>query len=42
MTSPRIATYSIDGSIRYGAVTDSGIVVVEGHRSSVDIASMNL
>src|ERR1700675_1537954 len=26
MTSPRIATYSIDGSIRYGAVTDSGIV----------------
>jgi 2-keto-4-pentenoate hydratase/2-oxohepta-3-ene-1,7-dioic acid hydratase in catechol pathway len=26
MTSPRLATYSIDGSIRYGAVTDGGIV----------------
>src|SRR6202051_2375926 len=26
MTSPRIATYSIDGSVRYGAVTDRGIV----------------
>jgi 2-keto-4-pentenoate hydratase/2-oxohepta-3-ene-1,7-dioic acid hydratase in catechol pathway len=26
MTSPRIATYSIGGAIRYGAVTDSGIV----------------
>ncbi|MBV9560700.1 MAG: fumarylacetoacetate hydrolase family protein [Bradyrhizobium sp.] len=26
MTSPRLATYSIDGSIRYGAVTDAGIV----------------
>src|ERR1700692_350403 len=26
MTSPRIATYSIDGSVRYGAVTASGIV----------------
>jgi 2-keto-4-pentenoate hydratase/2-oxohepta-3-ene-1,7-dioic acid hydratase in catechol pathway len=26
MTSSRIATYSIDGSIRYGAVIDSGIV----------------
>jgi hypothetical protein len=23
-------------------VTDTGIVVVEGHRSSVDISSMNL
>lgn len=26
MTSPRLATYSIDGAVRYGAVTDKGIV----------------
>ena len=26
----RIATYSIDGSVRYGAVTDSGIVDLSG------------
>jgi 2-keto-4-pentenoate hydratase/2-oxohepta-3-ene-1,7-dioic acid hydratase in catechol pathway len=26
MTPPRLATYSIDGSTRYGAVTDGGIV----------------
>ena len=26
MTSPRLATYSIDGSTRYGAVVDGGIV----------------
>jgi len=26
MTPPRLATYSINGSIRYGAVTDGGIV----------------
>lgn len=26
MASPRLATYSIDGATRYGAVTDSGIV----------------
>ena len=26
MTSPRLATYSIGGTTRYGAVTDSGIV----------------
>jgi 2-keto-4-pentenoate hydratase/2-oxohepta-3-ene-1,7-dioic acid hydratase in catechol pathway len=26
MTSPRLATYAIDGSLRYGAVTDKGIV----------------
>jgi len=26
MTSPRLATYSIDGAVRYGAVTDEGIV----------------
>ena len=26
MTSPRLATYSIDGSARYGAVVDGGIV----------------
>ena len=26
MTSPRLATYSIGGSIRYGVVTDAGIV----------------
>jgi len=26
MTSPRLATYSIGGATRYGAVTDSGIV----------------
>ena len=26
MTAPRLASYSIDGSIRYGAVTDAGIV----------------
>ena len=26
MTSPRLATYSIDGTVRYGAVTDKGIV----------------
>jgi len=26
MTSPRLATYAVDGSLRYGAVTDSGIV----------------
>ncbi len=26
MTSPRLATYSIDGTTRYGAVTDTGIV----------------
>ena len=26
MTSPRLATYSIGGSARYGAVTDAGIV----------------
>jgi 2-keto-4-pentenoate hydratase/2-oxohepta-3-ene-1,7-dioic acid hydratase in catechol pathway len=26
MTTPRLATYSVDGSTRYGAVTDRGIV----------------
>jgi 2-keto-4-pentenoate hydratase/2-oxohepta-3-ene-1,7-dioic acid hydratase in catechol pathway len=26
MTSPRLATYSIGGATRYGAVTDNGIV----------------
>jgi 2-keto-4-pentenoate hydratase/2-oxohepta-3-ene-1,7-dioic acid hydratase in catechol pathway len=26
MTSPRLATYSTDGKIKYGAITDSGIV----------------
>ena len=26
MTSPRLATYSIGGATRYGAVTDAGIV----------------
>ena len=26
MTPPRLATYSIDGSTRYGAVVDGGIV----------------
>ncbi len=26
MTSPRLATYSLDGATRYGAVTDAGIV----------------
>ena len=26
MTSPRLATYSIDGAIRYGAVTEQGAV----------------
>jgi 2-keto-4-pentenoate hydratase/2-oxohepta-3-ene-1,7-dioic acid hydratase in catechol pathway len=26
MASPRLATFSVDGSIRYGAVTDGGIV----------------
>jgi 2-keto-4-pentenoate hydratase/2-oxohepta-3-ene-1,7-dioic acid hydratase in catechol pathway len=26
MTSPRLATYSVDRSVRYGAVTDKGIV----------------
>ncbi|WP_407159699.1 fumarylacetoacetate hydrolase family protein [Bradyrhizobium sp. STM 3557] len=26
MTSPRLATYSVDGAIHYGAVTDKGIV----------------
>jgi 2-keto-4-pentenoate hydratase/2-oxohepta-3-ene-1,7-dioic acid hydratase in catechol pathway len=26
MTSPRLATYAIDGSVRYGAVTEGGIV----------------
>jgi 2-keto-4-pentenoate hydratase/2-oxohepta-3-ene-1,7-dioic acid hydratase in catechol pathway len=26
MISPRLATYSIDGSVRYGAVTETGIV----------------
>jgi 2-keto-4-pentenoate hydratase/2-oxohepta-3-ene-1,7-dioic acid hydratase in catechol pathway len=26
MTPPRLATYSVDGSTRYGAVTDGGIV----------------
>jgi len=26
MTSPRLATYSIDNAVRYGAVTDKGIV----------------
>ena len=31
MISPRLATYSIDGSTRYGAVTDSGIVDLSAH-----------
>jgi 2-keto-4-pentenoate hydratase/2-oxohepta-3-ene-1,7-dioic acid hydratase in catechol pathway len=31
MASPRLATYSIDGSIRYGAVTDRGIVDLSAH-----------
>jgi 2-keto-4-pentenoate hydratase/2-oxohepta-3-ene-1,7-dioic acid hydratase in catechol pathway len=26
MTTPRLATYAVDGSIRYGAITDGGIV----------------
>jgi 2-keto-4-pentenoate hydratase/2-oxohepta-3-ene-1,7-dioic acid hydratase in catechol pathway len=26
MTSPRLATYAIDGAIRYGAVTDKGVI----------------
>jgi 2-keto-4-pentenoate hydratase/2-oxohepta-3-ene-1,7-dioic acid hydratase in catechol pathway len=26
MTSPRLATYAVDGMVRYGAVTDKGIV----------------
>src|SRR4051794_21414373 len=26
MSSPRLATFSVDGSIKYGAVTDSGVV----------------
>ena len=26
MTSPRLATYSIGGTTRYGAVTDAGII----------------
>jgi len=26
MTSPRLATYSINGSVRYGAVTDKGVI----------------
>jgi 2-keto-4-pentenoate hydratase/2-oxohepta-3-ene-1,7-dioic acid hydratase in catechol pathway len=26
MTSPRLATYSINGTVRYGAVTDTGVV----------------
>jgi 2-keto-4-pentenoate hydratase/2-oxohepta-3-ene-1,7-dioic acid hydratase in catechol pathway len=31
MAPPRLATYSIDGSTRYGAVTDSGIVDLSAH-----------
>jgi 2-keto-4-pentenoate hydratase/2-oxohepta-3-ene-1,7-dioic acid hydratase in catechol pathway len=31
MSSPRFATYSIDGSTRYGAVVDSGIVDLSAH-----------
>ena len=31
MTPPRLATYSIDGSTRYGAVTDGGIVDLSAH-----------
>ena len=30
MTSVRIATYSVDGSTKYGAVTDNGIVDLSG------------
>ncbi|MEN3288940.1 MAG: hypothetical protein V7634_3240, partial [Bradyrhizobium sp.] len=26
MTSPRLATYSVEGSVRYGAVTETGVV----------------
>jgi 2-keto-4-pentenoate hydratase/2-oxohepta-3-ene-1,7-dioic acid hydratase in catechol pathway len=31
MIPPRLATYSIDGSTRYGAVTDGGIVDLSAH-----------
>jgi 2-keto-4-pentenoate hydratase/2-oxohepta-3-ene-1,7-dioic acid hydratase in catechol pathway len=31
MAPPRLATYSIDGSTRYGAVTDGGIVDLSAH-----------
>jgi 2-keto-4-pentenoate hydratase/2-oxohepta-3-ene-1,7-dioic acid hydratase in catechol pathway len=31
MTSPRFATFSIDGSTRYGAVVDGGIVDLSAH-----------
>jgi 2-keto-4-pentenoate hydratase/2-oxohepta-3-ene-1,7-dioic acid hydratase in catechol pathway len=30
MTSPRLATYSIDGSVRYGAITDTGVIDLSG------------
>ena len=31
MTSPRLATYAIDGATRYGAVVDGGIVDLSAH-----------
>jgi 2-keto-4-pentenoate hydratase/2-oxohepta-3-ene-1,7-dioic acid hydratase in catechol pathway len=31
MTYPRFATYSIEGSVRYGAVVDGGIADLSGH-----------
>jgi glucose-1-phosphate adenylyltransferase len=34
--------YDLDYDRQFHHVTDSGIVVVEGHRSPVDISSMNL
>jgi glucose-1-phosphate adenylyltransferase len=34
--------YDLDRDRELYHVTDTGIVVVEGHRSPVDIASMNL
>jgi 2-keto-4-pentenoate hydratase/2-oxohepta-3-ene-1,7-dioic acid hydratase in catechol pathway len=30
MTSPRLATYAVGGSVRYGAVTDKGLVDLSG------------
>ncbi len=31
MTSPRLATYAVDGSVRYGLVTDTGLVDLSSH-----------
>ena len=31
MVAPRIATFAVDGSARYGAVTDRGVVDLSAH-----------